>query len=295
MEACRLARIPLITYFRGYDASVQTVIESHLQQYRQLFEQAVALVAVSPDLKRRLCDMGAAADKVVVNPSGVDCERFTPVDPAANPPDFLAVGRFVEKKAPHLTLIAFAEAFRGLPEMRLRMIGDGPLMGACRDLAHVLGVGSAVTFLGEQSHDVVRDELRRSRAFVQHSVVARTGDSEGTPNSVMEAGASGLPVIATRHAGIPDVVIEGKTGLLVDERDVAGMAAHMRQLAAHPEQAATLGAAARRHIAANYTMEQSIARLWKIIESAIAGETQCIRAATFAPDHSRILNPEDEN
>jgi len=112
-------------------------------------------------------------------------------------------------------------------------------------------------------------EMSQARAFVQHSVEASDGDCEGMPVSILEAGATGIPVVSTRHGGIPDAVIEGKTGLLVDERDVAGMAQHMFQLAKHPALADQLGRAARVKMRSEFSMERSISRLWYIIESCI--------------------------
>ena len=90
---------------------------------------------------------------------------------------------------------------------------DGPLMSECRRLAQVLGIEQSVTFLGAQAPAVVREEMRSVRCFVQHSVEAASGDCEGTPVAIIEAGATGLPVVATRHGGIPDVVIEGRVAL----------------------------------------------------------------------------------
>jgi glycosyltransferase involved in cell wall biosynthesis len=117
--------------------------------------------------------------------------------------------------------------------------------------------------------------MLKARCFVQHSVEASNGDSEGTPVGILEAGASSLPVVATRHAGIPDVVVEGQTGFLVDERDTTAMAAQMLRLAQDSELAARLGSAARLHVERNFSQEQSLDRLWTIIESAIAaGERQ---------------------
>ena len=92
---------------------------------------------------------------------------------------------------------------------------------------------------------------------------------DGTPVAVLEASATGLPVVATRHAGIPDVVLDGETGLLVDEGDVEGMAAQMIRLADDPELAARLGRAGRQRVCAEFSMEKSIAGLWSIIEGAI--------------------------
>ena len=148
----------------------------------------------------------------------------------------------VEKKAPHLVLATFARVLRECPDARLHFIGDGALLGVCRDLAAALGIDHAVTFLGAQPHDIVEREMRQARALVQHSVIASNGDSEGTPVAILEAGAMGLPVVATRHAGIPDVVADGVTGFLVEERDVCGMATHMLALARNPASRASAGA-----------------------------------------------------
>src|SRR5438132_3366189 len=119
--------------------------------------------------------------------------------------------------------------------------------------------------------------MRRARCFVQHSIVAPSGDSEGTPVSILEAGATGLPVVSTRHAGIPDVVIEGETGFLVDEGDVHGMAEYMLRMIKEPELAGRMGAVAQKHIQENFSRARSLNRLWSIIES-------CIEAKAESPD-----------
>lgn len=161
--------------------------------------------------------------------------KFGGADPANAPPVFISVGSFREKKAPQLTIAAFSHVHHALPAARLRMIGEGALLDECKNLANDLGVAGAITFLGVKDHAVVEEEMRQARCFVQHSVVARSGDSEGTPVAVLEAGATGLPVVSTLHAGIPDVVIEGQTGFLVAEHDVEGMAERMLRLAQDAE------------------------------------------------------------
>lgn len=268
-EACRRLGLPLVVHFHGYDASVREVLEEHRESYPRMFGAAWAVVAVSRAMQRKLVSLGAPPAKVHYNPYGIDCGEFGGADPQAAPPVFIAVGRFVEKKAPLLLLEAFAGVRAAEPLARLRMIGDGPLLEESRARADGLGVADAVEFLGAQSHEVVRAEMRAARCFVQHSVEAPNGDCEGTPLGVLEAGASGLPVVSTRHAGIPDVVVEEETGLLVEERDVRGMAEHMLRVAHDPALAGRLGANARRHIAANFSREQSDRKLWAIIESGI--------------------------
>lgn len=267
LDACRTLGIPLVVHFHGYDASLREVVQRHAAGYRAVFEGAAAIVAVSRAMEATLIALGAPASKVHCNPYGIDCARFAGGNPAAAPPVLLAVGRLVEKKGPLLTLRAFAAVHRRRPEARLRMIGDGPLWRECASLVSELGLEKAVTMLGAQPHAVVSEEMRRARGFVQHSLEASSGDSEGTPVAVLEAGATGLPVVSTRHGGIPDVVIEGETGFLVAEGDVEGMAAALERLVTDPALASRLGAAARLRVSTHFSTRERLACLWSIVES----------------------------
>lgn len=279
VDACCRTGVPLVVHFHGYDAALHETLRENREAYPRMFRAAAAVVAVSRAMRRQLISLGAPPEKVHVNHYGVDCEDFTGGDPSAAPPTFVAVGRFTAKKAPHLTLKAFAGARRAAPQARLRMLGDGPLLAECRRLAAELKVEDAVEFLGARPHEAVREEVRGARAFVQHSVVAENGDSEGTPVSIIEAAATGLPVVSTRHAGIPDVVVEGETGLLVDEGDVRGMAEHMARLALDAELAGRMGRAARLRAETHFTMGRSLGNLWGIIESCAARRPVAAREA----------------
>lgn len=269
MAACRQLNLPLIVHFHGFDASVHSLLEKHASQYPALFTQAASVIAVSNAMRRKLIDLGAPPDKVHYNPCGADCGDFTGASPHDAPPVFVSAGRFVDKKAPDLTLKAFAEVHRQEPRARLRMLGDGPLLDTCRALGRRLHLEDAVAFLGFQPPPVVQQEMRNARCFVQHSLEADNGDCEGTPVGILEAGASGLPVVATRHGGIPDVVVEGETGFLVDERDVAQMATHMLELVRSPGLAGRMGQRARTRIATHFSHERSLRRLWALIEDAV--------------------------
>ena len=119
--------------------------------------------------------------------------------------------------------------------------------------------------MGAQSPEVIQEQMRSARCFVQHSIVAPSGDSEGTPVAIIEAGATGLPVISTRHAGIPDVVLEGETGFLVDEHDVKGMTEHMIRMLNDPQLAGQMGARAQDRIRTTFSREVSLEKLWNII------------------------------
>lgn len=265
MDACRLHGVPLVVHFHGVDASRRSVLEQHRRTYPRLFAQATAIIAVSRSMRARLIALGASPERTHYNPCGVDCTVFHPGHPETSPPVFLFVGRFVEKKAPHQLLRSFALVHAAFPEARLRMMGAGPLLAPCQKLATELNLDETVTFLGIQPPEVVRAEMSQARCYVQHSVEATSGDSEGTPVSILEAGACGLPVVSTRHGGIPDVVIEGKTGFLVDEHDIGAMAHHMVRFVRDPQLAGAMGRGARAHVSQHFSLADSLKVLWSIL------------------------------
>jgi glycosyltransferase involved in cell wall biosynthesis len=269
MEACRKAQVPLIVHFHGFDAHHKPILDSYINHYQRMFVYASAMVVVSRNMEQQLLQLGAPREKVHYNVCGVDIDQFTDTCPDKNPPVFIAVGRFVDKKAPHLTLLAFRKVLDRCSPARLIMIANGPLLEPCRHIAYALRIAYAVEFLGPKNHNEVAKAMQGARSFIQHSVTTSYGDSEGTPVGILEAGASGIPVVSTRHAGIADVVIENETGFLVDEFDVDGMVEHMIQLAEKPELALQMGQRARKHIEDNFSMQKSINTLWNIILKCI--------------------------
>ncbi len=278
-EACHISGVPLIVHFHGYDASHTPTLRHYGERYRQTFLVAKALVVVSRPMQQALLDLGAPADKIHFCPYGVDTDFFSPppspeLRPPTTAPLFIAVGRLVEKKAPHLLLLAFANVLAQFPKARLQIIGDGPLRGVCRDLVPALAMEHAVTFLGERSPQQVRDALRGAQVFVQHSVTAFDGDSEGTPVAILEASASGLPVVSTHHAGISEAVIEGATGFLVEPGNSQAMAERMTFLCRDSAAAQRLGANGRQHVLANYAQGPQLAQLWSVIHQAIEAAKQ---------------------
>jgi glycosyltransferase involved in cell wall biosynthesis len=282
LPACRQLGIPLVAHFHGYDASHRGVLAEYRAGYAELFRDAAALVVVSGAMRARLIAMGAPPASVHYNAYGVDCARFTPGSPALAPPVILSVGRFTEKKAPQLILLAFAAVRRACPEARLRMVGEGDLLHACRDLALGLGIADAVTFTGALDPAAVAAEMRGARVFVQHSIQAPSGDCEGAPLSILEAGASALPVVSTRHGGIPDVVLDGATGYLVDEHDVNRTAAHLMRLVRDPDLAGTLGAAGRLRVSTCFSLEGSVCGLSAVLEAVRGAAARTLRETSVA-------------
>lgn len=270
LPACLAAGVPLVTHFHGYDAHNRETLAANRDSYSRLFAESAAIVGVSQSMVRQLVSEGAPREKVHYIPYFVDQAHFGAIDPTRAGKTLLAVGRFVEKKAPHLTLLAFSEVLRSVPDAKLEMAGDGPLLGPCRWLAKALGISDAVLFHGAKSHEWVQAAMKRSRIFVQHSVEAFNGDSEGTPVAILEAQCCGLPVVATRHTGIADVVAEGHTGFLCEEGDYRTMASrmvHVLQMEDH--ELLAMSQAARQRIRTHFGKGQTLDRLAELLRSVV--------------------------
>jgi len=159
----------------------------------------------------------------------------------------------VEKKGIEYVIRAVAQVARSFPQLRYDIIGDGPLRAELQKLAVALSVEKIVQFHGALNAESVRNLLDEAHAFVLASVTAKDGDQEGTPVSLLEAQAAGLPVISTRHSGIPEIVLDGESGWLVPERDADALADRLNQLRNHPELAERLGRRGRKFIEARFS------------------------------------------
>jgi glycosyltransferase involved in cell wall biosynthesis len=262
--ACRMAGVRLVVHFHGFDASRRSTLAKYASAYAEMFEEAAAVLAVSKPMSAQLLALGCPGPKIVYNPYGVQ-EQFFSIAPSFQDPVLVSVGRFVEKKGPLTTLEAFRSAHARFPAARLWMAGEGPLLQECRDMVSRYGMQASVFFPGVLRHDMVSAILQRGRAFVQHSVQASSGETEGTPVAILEAAAAGLPIIATRHAGIPEAVLDGVSGLLVDEGDVDAMADAMCRMLESPSLARQLGEAGRLHMRAHYDMKRYLGTLVSLL------------------------------
>tara|TARA_R110002096_G_scaffold398734_1_gene594865 strand:+ start:4304 stop:5401 length:1098 start_codon:yes stop_codon:yes gene_type:complete len=257
-------RLPVIVHFHGYDASVKHVIK-HCNYYKDLFEIVDRVIVVSKKMEEALLQLGCPKNKLVYNVYGPQ-PKFLEVQAKFNKKQFITIGRFTNKKAPYYAIMAFIEVLIKHPDATLLMGGDGELLNTCQNLVKHYNIEQSVTFLGVITPEKFRYYLSESLAFVQHSITADNGDMEGTPLSVLEASAAGLPVISTYHAGIPDVIVHGETGLLSNEHDVKTMSEHMKQLLDNLDYAKTLGINGKRNIKANFNMERHINKLQNILE-----------------------------
>jgi glycosyltransferase involved in cell wall biosynthesis len=244
LPLARALCVPLITTLRGYDVTVypaRMLGSGRLSWMRyalaggELRREGDLFLAVSEALRRQAIARGFPQARTFVHYDGVDVERFRPAPGATVPGLVVHVGRLVEKKGAALLIRAFADAVRTQPHARLAIIGEGPLRGRLEKLARELGIGQYVRFLGAQPHAAVRDWMQRAWVLAAPSVTGRNGDAEGLPTVLVEAAACGAPLIGSVHSGIPEIVVEGESGLLVPEGDATALARRLGELLAAPE------------------------------------------------------------
>ncbi len=232
-------------YAHAHGCDVSETLEDPVMRRRYLrLEAADGIVTMSEHSRKRLAGLGLSDEKIHVIPYGVHVPDAPVRRGGRGPVRCLAVGRMVGKKAPLITLAAFQKALSKNPRLRLDYVGDGPLFDAVRQYVRDHELGERVTLHGGRPHGIVCDLMKKADIFVQHSRTdPDTGDEEGLPVAILEAMANSLPVGSTRHAGIPEAVIEGATGFLVDEGDVEGMASRISRLAKERDARDRLGEA----------------------------------------------------
>lgn len=258
-----------IIHFHGHDAVRKAILEKYHQAYKQMFNDAYAIISVSAVMSERLKILGASQHKLVENPYGPR-ELFASNIPEYNSNRFLFVGRLVEKKAPHLLILAFERVAKYFPKAELIIIGDGPLKDSCQIMITALHLSEQVHLKGRQDVQYIKDEMEGALAYVQHSITAPDGDMEGTPVSILEATLAGLPIISTRHAGIQEVVLDKETGFLVDELDIDSMANRMIKLLEDRSLAKQMGLAGRRRTIEYYSINRHLDKLHDVVNSGFA-------------------------
>ncbi len=218
MPLARCLGIPLIVTLHGADITVRT----QPAHYAQLATEAARFICVSAFIRDQAIQSGFPPDKLVMHYIGIDRKLFEPSATSMNTRKVLFVGRLVEKKGLEYLLRAMRIVQERDRHCELLVVGDGPLRSTLQALSENLQI--RCRFCGVQPPDAIRQLLQDTRVFCVPSVTAANGDSEGLGIVFAEAQAMGVPVVSTLHGGIPEIVSDGKTGLLVPERDPAALA-----------------------------------------------------------------------
>lgn len=258
----RLARAlwnaPLVATFHGYDFCVNPRKEGN-DVYRALFRNVDAVTVNCDYARERLVELGCPRGCIHKLHVGVNVGQFAWHSASRNragPICLITVGRLVQKKGIEFAIRAAAAASRKHPDIRYDIIGDGPLRADLQRLTVECGLQSRVTLHGAKDNQFVRKRMAGADIFILSSVTADNGDQEGTPVSLMEAQAGGLPVLSTEHSGIPEVVLNGESGFLVPERDVTALTEKLSFLIEHPEVRERMGARGREHVEAQFDLRR---------------------------------------
>ena len=261
LVAARLARVPVLIH--GEHGTMMTDTRWHVWVQRLCWGAADQVVSVSEVLRHQLAEtIGFPEPRIRVLPNGVDLERFHLRDDRAGirrrfglPADgFLigTVGRLVPVKAYPVLLEAFDKLHRLAPHAHLAIAGDGPLEPELRGWVAEHHLEGRVHFLGFRTD--VEDLLGVLDIF------ALTSDSEGMSNTVLEAMASSVPVVATRVGGTPEIVRDGETGILVPARDSAALASAVLDLQANSDRRRSMGEAGRARVVSEFSLERMVQR-----------------------------------
>jgi colanic acid/amylovoran biosynthesis glycosyltransferase len=264
LRALRRVNIPKVVSGYGYDVSSFPLAPFGLalHQLQKVFRDFTAVIAMSNDMKQDLIRLGCPPEKIIVHYHGVYTGRFAfPARCYTQPQrvNILMSGRLAPKKG-HIVVLKALSALvkkKNLPvPLHLVLVGDGPMRESLQEMVQAMGLQGLVVFKGHiPYHDPeLQVQYQQADLFV-HPSITWHGEKEGIPGTLAEAMAAGLPVISTRHAGIPEAIDSGRTGILVDEGDVEALADAMDHLIRDPGRRESLGKAAAAHAALYFDVQ----------------------------------------
>jgi colanic acid/amylovoran biosynthesis glycosyltransferase len=264
---------PCVVSFHGADVAHKQDIKDYPAKLRRLFDAVPLVFARSQSLAERLIHLGCPPDKLRINRTGIPLNEFPFVE--RQPPSdgrwrIVQACRLIPKKGVATSLRAFAIFKKDNPEAEFFIAGKGPLQPELEMLAAGLGIFKDVHFVGFLSQPKLLELYASSHLFLHPSETSPNQDQEGVPNSVLEGMATGLPVAATRHGGIPEAVDHGRTGWLVPEEDHAALANAMQQIADLPGLLREMGLRARAAVTDRFEQDAQIDQLESFYEEAIA-------------------------
>jgi glycosyltransferase involved in cell wall biosynthesis len=267
---------PLVVSFHGMDVTESAYREGDLSALAHVFAHARLVLGRSQSLLGRLAELGCPEEKLRLNHTSIPLERLAPAIRTA-PSDgrwiFLQACRLIPKKGLLTTLTAMREVVRVKPGARLILAGSGPMSDELLAASGELGLSDHVEFAGWCSQERLLRLYAQAHLFLHPSELTGTGDQEGIPNSLLEAMATGLPAVATRHGGIPEAVADGIDGILVPERSPELLAAAILRLTGENDGLLSrMSAAAAANIARNFGADRQIRALEDCYEEAIAAE-----------------------
>lgn len=256
----------IVICLRGYD--ITGFLQENPHAYDQYFDIGDLFLPVCDFFKNILIQQGCEEDKIIVHHSAIDCSKFKFKKrqmPRHDNINIISAGRFVEKKGFIYSIRAIAKLVRDFPHVKYTIIGDGVLKKKYKKLIKHLHLEEIITLEGWHTHTEYIDILNKSHIFVAPSIIAKNNDQEGIPNVLKEAMAMGILVIATDHAGNPELIENNVSGFLVPERDSDYIAQVIKYILNHPEKWTVMQQAAALKIKQEFEIERENDKLETIL------------------------------
>ena len=234
-----------------------------------LFRVGDLFLPMSWNERQGLINIGCNPAKIVVHRMGIDTEKFNPIKKTAvssTQVKLISIGRLVEKKGFEYAIKAVASTLETYPDISYTIIGGGPLRDTLKALIDCLNISTRVRILGPRHQEEILILMRQSHILLAPSINSQDGDQEGIPVAIMEAMATGIPVLTTNHAGIPELVEDGICGFVVNQGDVEMLAKRLHQLVASAELRSTMGNAARNIVKTNFDVDKLNDRLVSLFD-----------------------------
>lgn len=258
---------PSIVSFHGADVTVEMNKPAYRQATREMLGAVKLVLVRSESLRRALTELGCDETKIALQRTGIPLEEFPfrersfPSRSRGSEWRLVQAGRLIEKKGLPVTLRAFAVFRDRYPNATLTIAGEGPLLDELQKLTRELNIEDRVSFTGFVSQEQLREIYYRSHIFLHPSQIGRDGNQEGVPNSMLEAMASGLPVFATEHGGIPEAIENGLSGVLISERDHEGLARALVNAAKDPAFLSQIARSGAEAVRKNFDLQLQTQRL----------------------------------
>jgi glycosyltransferase involved in cell wall biosynthesis len=264
---------PSVVSFHGADVIVDMDKPAYREATLQMLNAVTRVLVRSESLRRAVVDLGCDPQKIQIQRTGIPLQEFAFRDravPKNGEWRFVQAGRLIEKKGLPVTLRAFSTFVKQHPNAMLTIAGEGPLLSELQRFAHELGVADRVSFTSFISQEQLREIYYRSHIFLHPSQTGRDGNQEGVPNSMLEAMATGLPVFATDHGGIPEAIENAVSGVLVPERDHEALARALLNVAQDPALLSRMARAGGEAVRRNFELSTQTQRLEEIYLQMIA-------------------------
>jgi colanic acid/amylovoran biosynthesis glycosyltransferase len=264
----------IVVAFHGNDMSRYLQLHGD-RVYDYLFERADLLQPISQYWEKKLLALGCKPDKILVHHMGIDCNQFMPVEPknaTAQTILIVSVARLVEKKGLSDGIKAIAQLLIQYPQLKLQyhLVGDGVLKKELAQQIKQLKLEKQVKLLGWKEQQEVQAIMAQTDIILAPSVTSPTGDCEGIPVSLMEAMAQAIPVVSTKHSGIPELVEDGVTGYLVEEKEVAALTERLDNLTRDADLRHNMGQAGRKKVMTEFNIELLCDRLSQIYQQLVS-------------------------